>query len=134
MAASRKDTLAFWESCKEDFEGSGDGAAAIVSALVVMPLVKCHTTIAHPHLHPSQSVKAVQRQVNGIDRNENLSINFDAAEWFVCTMTKQANQNQKLIQSVLRSIETKLDLLSGDGACASSVVCRMHCRVLDGAS
>ena len=64
--------------------------------------------------------QAVQRQVNGIDRNENLAINFDAAEWFVCTMTKQADRNQKIIQSVLRNIETKLELLSSDGTCAVS--------------
>lgn len=89
VAASRKDTLTFWRSCKEDFEGTGGGAAAL----------------------------AVQRQVNDIDRNENLSINFDALEWFVCTMTKRANSNQKLIQAVLRSIETKLELLSSDAEC-----------------
>ena len=77
-----------------------------------------------------QPPQAVQRQVNDIDRNENLSINFDAREWFVCTMTKQANSNQKLIQSVLRSIETKLELLSSDGACMSGVVCWIRCQML----
>lgn len=89
VAASRKDTLEFWQSCKKDFEGTGNGAAA----------------------------KAVQRQVNNIDRSENLAINFDAAEWFVCTMTRQASRNEKLIQSVLRSIQTKLELLSTDAEC-----------------
>ena len=47
-------------------------------------------------------------------------------------MTKQADRNQKLIQSVLRSIQTKLELLSSDGACKGICSgCISVCVMLD---
>jgi len=89
VASSRVDTLKFWKSCKHDFLKVGNGSVA--------------TTIDH-------SLKA-------IDKADNLAIDFSAKCWFVHSMIKKANANEKIIQNVLSTIKTKVELLSTCGEC-----------------
>lgn len=89
VASSRVDTLQFWSTCRADFVGTGDGSTAVT----------------------------VDRSVKAIDHTVNLSINFEASCWFVHSMIKKADENEKMIQRVLSTIKTKVDLLSRHGDC-----------------
>lgn len=89
VASSRADTLKFWIACKKDFLSVGDGSAAT----------------------------AVDNSLKAIDKADNLAINFDAKCWFVHSMIKKANANEKIIQRVLSAIKTKVELLSQCGEC-----------------
>jgi len=95
VASSRADTLKFWIACKKDFLSVGDGSAAA----------------------------SVDRSLKAIDRADNLAIDFTATCWFVQSMIKKANANEKIIQRVLAAIKTKVDLLSQSGECP---ICLEH--------
>lgn len=89
VASSRVDTLQFWSTCKKDFLGTGDGSAAAT----------------------------VDRSLKAIDKADNLGIDFEATCWFVHSMIKKANENEMMIQRVLSTIKTKVELLSQCGEC-----------------
>lgn len=95
VSSSRADTLKFWITCKKDFLSVGDGSAAA----------------------------SVDRSLKAIDRADNLAIDFTATCWFVQSMIKKANANEKIIQRVLSAIKTKVDLLSQSGECP---ICLEH--------
>merc|ERR1719265_3147875 len=107
----RAETFAFWEESKAEFEGEAGGAA-----------------------------RAVEHALSRLDRHGNMGFpDFDSPVWFVYGMCKKAADNSSQIDSVLRSIRTKLELLGRQDDCP---ICRndefyedviqMQSRGLDG--
>ena len=99
----REQTFAFWQESKPDFVGvenlaapSGGGGA----------------------------VRAVEKALKQIDRAHNMGMpDFDGPVWFVHGMCKKAAQNSAVIDGVLRSVRTKLDLLSRQDECPICLEC-----------
>lgn len=90
----REQTFAFWQESKSDFAGMESAG------------------------QPSNAVRAVETALRKIDRAHNMSLpDFDGPVWFVHGMCKKASQNSSIIDGVLRSIRTKLDLLSRQDEC-----------------
>ena len=60
---------------------------------------------------------AIAQEIKRVDRAENLGIIDDPRRWFVHGMCKAASRNQKVLDGVLNSITTKLELLSSQTEC-----------------
>jgi len=57
------------------------------------------------------AIKQVESDIKNIDCDDNLGIIFDERIWFVYNMFKQANINNNKLKNLLKSINTKYDLI-----------------------
>jgi len=60
---------------------------------------------------------AIAQEIKRVDQAENLGIIDDPRRWFVHGMCKAASRNQKVLDGILNSITTKLELLSSQTEC-----------------
>lgn len=61
--------------------------------------------------------RRIEADLKAIDSTSNLGVVDDPRRWFVWSMTKQAARNQSQIESVLKGITSKLELLASQDAC-----------------
>jgi len=81
---SRKATFEFWKDTKEEFtQTAGQGNA----------------------------VKQVEKDLKDLDHEDNLAIQWSESRWFVYDMMVKADSNNDKIQKLMKTVETKLDLL-----------------------
>ena len=68
---------------------------------------------------PSNAVRLIEASIRRIDRAQNMGMHAfgEGSVWFVHGMCKKASKNSAMIDEVLRSIRTKLDLLSQQVEC-----------------
>lgn len=60
----------------------------------------------------------IEQDLRHVDRRDNLGIDFENSQhWFVHGMCTAAARNQRLLDGVLGSITTKLELLSSQSEC-----------------
>jgi len=85
VETSRKALEDFWLDCKEDFSNAQGNV-----------------------------VSQVERDIKNIDSEDNLGIADHGHRWFVYDMTMKADQNNTMIKGVLKTIETKLELLNNN--------------------
>jgi len=60
---------------------------------------------------------AIAREIQQVDRPENLGIHDNPRHWFVHSMCAQAARNQSVLNGVLSGISTKLELLASQTEC-----------------
>jgi len=64
------------------------------------------------------AARLIERQIADIDCEANMSMaDFSSSRWFVYDMCHKVQQNRDKINAVLRSIRTKLDLMSRQDEC-----------------
>jgi len=86
---ARTATLELWETAKNDF----DAAQAATTRV------------------------QIEREIEAIDRPDNLGIHEDPSRWFVHAMCRTVCRNQRTLNGVLSGIHTKLELLASQTEC-----------------
>jgi len=84
---ARSATLELWEQSKDEFDAAPEAKAEL------------------------------QRMITRVDKQENLGIHDDPRYWFVHGMCQATARNQTVLNGVLSSIKTRLELLSSQTEC-----------------
>lgn len=66
---------------------------------------------------PQSAVVTIERELQRVDSQANMEINFDSGRWFVYEMTQKAETNRQLLLKLSKSIQTRLELLNAENDC-----------------
>jgi len=66
---------------------------------------------------PQSAVRTIEHELQRVDSQANMEINFDSGRWFVYEMTQKAEMNRQLLLKLSKSIQTRLELLAAENDC-----------------